>query len=331
MSDKKGMGDLLKRRMAETQQASELAASDQAYERIFQQSAPVCSHLLTNLALNRLVPFFTEDIGFKPYSPEKLNALAEQLKEDGLLVRIIVRKIPQSDRYEILSGHNRVNAAKLAGWTEIPVEAVEADDARAIVIATSTNLIQRQNLSIVERGKAYKALLEAKNRNGRHDAASETFGEIRQRYNARQLVAEFFNVTEHEIRKAVKLTRLIPELLEILENSPRRLNLSCAELMADYNADTQSAFIQMCATDDYRLSVAAMKRIVRQCPPPDASVEDITAAWREARASAENQSASHSDKITFDRKKFAPFLDKLGGDVNLEELFLKFLRQTVSG
>ena len=156
MSDKKGMGDLLKRRMAETQQASELAASDQAYERIFQQSAPVCSHLLTNLALNRLVPFFTEDIGFKPYSPEKLNALAEQLKEDGLLVRIIVRKIPQSDRYEILSGHNRVNAAKLAGWTEIPAEAVEADDARAIVIATSTNLIQRQNLSIVERGKAYK-------------------------------------------------------------------------------------------------------------------------------------------------------------------------------
>ena len=331
MSDRKGMKDLLKRRMAETQRTSELIASNQAYEKILQRSPPDNSCFLTNLALDRLVPFFTEDIGFKPYPPEKLRALSEQLKEDGLLVRIIARKTPDGDRYEILAGHNRVNAAKLAGWTEIPAEVVEADDARAIVIATSTNLIQRQNLSIVERGKAYKALMEAKNRNGRHDAASETFGEIRQRYNARQLVAEFFNVTEHEIRKAVKLTRLIPELLEILENSPRRLNLSCAELMADYNADTQSAFIQMCATDDYRLSIAAMKRIVRQCPPPDASVEDIAAAWREARASAENQSASHSDKITFDRKKFAPFLDKLGNDVKLEDLFLEFLRQTLSG
>ena len=101
--------------------------------------------------------------------------------------------------------------------------------------------------------------------------------------------------------------------------------------MADYNADTQSAFIQMCATDDCRLSVAAMKRIVRQCPPPDARAEDITAAWREARAVEENQLSSHSDKITFDRKKFAPLLDKLGKDANLEELFLEFLRQAVSG
>lgn len=323
------MGDLLKKRMAETQQASELAASDQAYEKIFRQSPPIGSPLLTNLALNRLVPFFTEDIGFKPYSQEKLNALAEQLKEDGLLVRIIVRKIPQSDRYEILAGHNRVNAAKLAGWTDIPAEVVEADNARAIVIATSTNLIQRQNLSIVERGKAYKALLEAKNRNGRHDAASETFGEIRQRYNARQLVAEFFNVTEHEIRKAVKLTRLIPELLEILENSPRRLNLSCADLMADYDAGTQSAFIQMCATDNYRLSVAVMKRIVRQCPPPAADPDDILAVWNAAEA--EEKQPSRPDKITFDRKKFAPFLEKLGNNVKLEDLFLEFLRQAVSG
>ena len=157
------MGDLLKRRMAESQQSSELTASNQAYEKIFRQSPPIGSPLLTNLALNRLVPFFTEDIGFKAYSPEKLKALAEQLQEDGLLVRIIVRKTPDGDRYEILAGHNRVNAAKLAGWTEIPAEVVEADDARAIVIATSTNLIQRQNLSIVERRKAYKALLEAKN------------------------------------------------------------------------------------------------------------------------------------------------------------------------
>ena len=325
------MGDLLKRRMAETQQASELAASDQAYERIFQRSAPVGSPLLTNLALNRLVPFFTEDIGFKPYSPEKLNALAEQLKEDGLLVRIIVRKIPQSDRYEILAGHNRVNAAKLAGWTDIPAEVVEADDARAIVIATSTNLIQRQNLSIVERGKAYKALLEAKNRNGQRDASSATFGDNRQRYNARQLVAEFFNVSEYEIRKAVKLTRLIPELLDILESAPKQLQVVCANLIADYDADSQTAFIPMCSEKGYRLNKATVQRIVKKCPPPDARVEDITAAWREARASAENQSASQPDTITFDRKKFAPLLDKLGEDVNLEELFLKLLRQAVSG
>ena len=327
MSDRKGMKDLLKRRMAETQRTSELIASNQAYEKILQRSPPDNSCFLTNLALDRLVPFFTEDIGFKPYPPEKLRALSEQLKEDGLLVRIIARKTPDGDRYEILAGHNRVNAAKLAGWTEIPAEVVEADDARAIVIATSTNLIQRQNLSIVERGKAYKALLEAKNRNGQHDAAPETFGEIRQRYNARQLVAEFFNVSEYEIRKAVKLTRLIPELLEILENSPKRLLLSCADLIADYDAESQTAFAQICAVEEGRLNLGTMRRIVRRCPPPAADADDILAVWN--AAGAEENRPTKSDKITFDRKKFAPLLDKLGGNVNLEELFLEFLRQTV--
>ena len=102
------------------------------------------------------------------------------------MVRIIVRPIALEGSYEILTGHNRVGAAKLAGWDVIPAEIVEADDARAIVIATSTNLIQRQELSIVERGKAYRALLDAKNRNGQRNAfEKETFGDNRQRYNAR--------------------------------------------------------------------------------------------------------------------------------------------------
>ena len=162
---KQNMNDLLKKRMASTKQASELAASDEAYEKIFREPAPAAAKAIADLPLDLLDPFRTADIGFKPYPEHKLQAFAEQLQTEGLLVRIIVR--PKADgRYEILAGHNRTSAAKLAGWTKIAAEIVEADDARAIVIATSTNLIQRQQLSIVERGKAYKALLDAKNRQG---------------------------------------------------------------------------------------------------------------------------------------------------------------------
>ncbi|MBP5718893.1 MAG: ParB N-terminal domain-containing protein [Abditibacteriota bacterium] len=322
---KGNMGDMLRKRMGATQQASDLAASDEAYAKILQTPPPASDRTLCKLPLDKLTPFFTADIGFKPYPPDRLAALSEQLQEDGLLVRIIVRSIPDSDRYEILAGHNRVNAAKMAGWTEIPAEKVEADDARAIVIATSTNLIQRQGLSIVERVKAYKALLDAKNRNGQHHA-SETFGEIRQRYNARQLVAEFFNVSEHEIRKAVKLTSLIPELLDILENHPRQLNLACADLMADYDADTQTAFPEICTSHETRLSIAAMKLIVRKCPPPSADRSSILTAWQEAREETSGQAAAPR-RISFDRRKFAPYLDRFGGEAELETLFLEFLKQ----
>lgn len=141
------MNAILKRRMAATQQASELQASDEAYQQIFQRAPPSAPSEICDLPLDKLDSFFTADIGFKPYSPAKLEAFAQQLQEEGLLVRIIVRRIPHSDRYEILAGHNRTAAARLAGWTKIAAEIVVADDARAISIATLTNLLQRQDLS----------------------------------------------------------------------------------------------------------------------------------------------------------------------------------------
>ena len=280
--------------------------------------------------LDKLDSFFTADIGFKPYSPAKLEAFAQQLQEEGLLVRIIVRRIPHSDRYEILAGHNRTAAARLVGWTKIAAEIVVADDARAISIATLTNLLQRQDLSIIERGKAYKVLLEAKNRQGcRSDLADGTSGENRQKYSARAIVAEFFGVSEYEIRKAIKLTRLIPELQTVLEDSPQKLNLACADLIADYDPESQRAFVEMCGIKGYQLNKATVQRIVRRCPPPAADKQLIFAAWREARAEADKRLSAPSKKISFDRKKFAPYLDKLGSDQEIEALFLEFLRERV--
>ena len=324
------MNAILKRRMAATQQASELQASDEAYQQIFQRVPPSAPSEICDLPLDKLDSFFTADIGFKPYSPAKLEAFAQQLQEEGLLVRIIVRRIPHSDRYEILAGHNRTAAARLVGWTKIAAEIVVADDARAISIATLTNLLQRQDLSIIERGKAYKALLEAKNRQGcRSDLADGTSGENRQKYSARAIVAEFFGVSEYEIRKAIKLTRLIPELQTVLEDSPQKLNLACADLIADYDPESQRAFVEMCGIKGYQLNKATVQRIVRSCPPPAADKQLIFAAWREARAEADKRLSAPSKKISFDRKKFAPYLDKLGSDQEIEALFLEFLRERV--
>ncbi len=337
---KKAMDDLLKRRMSATQQASELQVTDEAYEKLFREAPPAAKTRICDVPLDKLTPFHTADIGFKPYTEAQLEAFAGQLKEEGLMVRIIVRPMAGSDSYEILAGHNRTSAARLAGWTEIPAEIVDADDARAIVIATSTNLIQRQNLSVIERGKAYKALLDAKSRQGqRFDLMNcstlgenrpmlegTTSGENRQRYSARALVAEFFGVTEYEIRKAVKLTYLIPDLASILETAPKQLNLACADLMADYDPESQQAFIEMCRNESYLLNKAAMKYIASKCPPPSAKRQDMYEAWREARARAEKRLAAPPKKISFDRKQFAPYLDERS-DKEIEALFLEFLRE----
>ena len=176
-------------------------------------------------------------------------------------------------------------------------------------------------------GKAYKALLDAKNRNGQRNAALETFGDNRQSYNARKLVAEFFGVTEYEIRKAVKLTQLIPELSDILENSPKQLNLACADLIADYDAESQKAFIEIWSIEGYQINKAAMQHIVRKCPPPAADSQAVFSAWREARTMAEKRMAAPPKKISFDRRQLAPYLDKFSSDKEIEKLFLEFLQE----
>lgn len=324
---KENMSAMLKNRMLATQQASELEVGNAAYETLFQAPTAPAQPVVRKLPIGKLQPFFTADIGFKPYPTAKLQALAEHMNAEGQLERIIVRKIPYSEDFEILAGHNRTNAGKLNKWDYMDAEVVEVDDERATTIAIATNLLRRQDLSIVERGQAYRALLEAKNRNGQKNAAVETFGELRQRYNARKIVAAFFDVTEYEIRKAIKMTQLIPELQTLVEESPKSLPLSCAEKIADYDADSQQAFIDMCSIDGYQLNTATLNYIVHKCPPPCADQQAMFAAWRQARAEGDRRAEMAPKKISFNRKKFAPYIEKAGGDKALEKLFLDFLRE----
>ena len=321
------MNEMLRKRMSATQQASEQQTGDAAYEQIFQMPVPQTETQFRDVPICKLHPFYTADIGFHPYPRDKLEVFAEELKENGLYERILVRPIAGTDEFEILAGHNRTAAAKLAGWTDISATVMAVNDQRAISIAIATNLLRRQDLTIIERGKAYKALLDARNRCGQRNAAVETFGDNRQRYNARKIVAEFFGVTEYEIRKAVKLAQLIPPLAEIVENEPKKLNLACADLIADYDEAAQTAFIEMCRIDGYALNKQTMSFIQTQCPPPAADQQAIYAAWREARAKAAQRAAAPPKKLSFDRKCFAPYLSKFKSDKEIEDLFLEFLRQ----
>lgn len=319
------MNELLRKRMAATQQASEQQTGDAAYERIFQMPVQRTETQFCDVPVDKLRPFFTADIGFHPYPRAKLEAFAEELKENGLYERILVRPIAGTDEFEILAGHNRTAAAELAGWTDIPATVMAVNDQRAISIAIATNLLRRRDLTIIERGKAYKALLGARNRHGfRTDLTS---GESRQKYSARGIVAEFFGVTEYEIRKAVKLAQLIPPLAEIVETQPKKLNLACADLIADYDEPTQEAFVEMCRIEDYALNKQTMAFIQAQCPPPTAKTQAIYAAWREARAKAAQRTQPLPKKLSFDRKRFAPYLSKFRSDREIEELFLEFLKQ----
>lgn len=296
---------------------------DEAFEGLFGTMPATSSkpRSTAKIPLEQLHPFFTSNIGFKPYSEENLKMLADDISENGLIENIKVRPC-KAGGYEILSGHNRVNACKMLGMDSISADIEYVDDARAIVIATVTNLQRRQHLLPSERGWAYRALLDAYRQQGkRSDLVNATCGEIHHKLKARERVACCFDVGVNDVRYAVRLTYLIPTLLDAVDE--RRLNMMCGVAISYYDEATQKLFQKRLNAENHRISVAVMKHIKKNCPPPSITAAELDKVWHQVTAA---QTEKKTGNISFSRKRFEPYLHRIPPDMNLEDLFLEFLK-----
>lgn len=295
---------------------------DEAFEGLFGTMPATSSkpRSTAKISLEQLHPFFTFNIGFKPYSEENLKMLADDIAENGLIENIKVRPC-RTGGYEILSGHNRVNACKMLGMDSISADIEYVDDARAIVIATVTNLQRRQNLLPSERGWAYRALLDAYRQQGkRSDLVNATCGEIHHKLKARERVACFFGVGVNDVRQTVRLTYLIPPLLNAVDE--RKLNMMCGVAISYYDEATQKLFQKRLNEENCRISVAVMKHIKKNCPPPFITAAELDKVWHQVTAA---QTEKKTGNISFSRRRFEPYLHRIPPDMNLEDLFLEFL------
>ena len=180
---------------------------------------------ITDLFIEHLVPF--SEHPFKMYPQEKLEEMADSIKQYGVIFPIIVRKIGDSGKYEILAGHNRTAASKLAGLIEIPARVIEVDDNEARIIVAESNLKQREKLLPSEKAFAYKMQLEAiKNRekslsqNGQLSSCDEDFEDLcplDTRQNSGDEVAEKVNESRKNIYRFIRLTFLSKDLMDMVD------------------------------------------------------------------------------------------------------------------
>ncbi|MGN0678350.1 MAG: ParB/RepB/Spo0J family partition protein [Oscillospiraceae bacterium] len=154
-----------------------------------------------DIPIEQLVPWDNQP--FKMYNDFKLNELAESIKENGLLSRIIVYPISDG-KYRIIAGHNRVEACKLAGISTIPsIVKHGIDDNRAKLIMVDTNLCQRMEFLPSERAYAYKAQQEALIALGSPRATSD--------------IAEKYGENRRTIQRYIACSRLTPKLMDMLD------------------------------------------------------------------------------------------------------------------
>lgn len=174
-----------------------------------------------NLPLDRLVPF--PDHPFKVLDDEKMLETVESIRERGVLVPILVR--PTNDgNFEIVSGHRRHHASLLAGKTEIPAIVREMDDDTAVLLMVDSNL-QREELLPSEKAFAYKMKLDAMKRQGqRTDLTSAQIGRKLNGKESRELLADQTGESRNQISRYIRLTNLIPDLLNRVDNKTIAFN-----------------------------------------------------------------------------------------------------------
>ena len=170
------------------------------------------------IPIGELFPF--KNHPFKVLDDESMQRTVESVEQYGVLSPLIARPRPEGG-YEIISGHRRQHAAQLAGLETLPVIVREMSDDAAVILMVDSNL-QRENILPSERAFAYKMKLEAlKNQGARSDLTSRQVGE--KLWSVSQVSTDA-NESERQIHRFIRLTNLVPELLDMVDEKKIAFN-----------------------------------------------------------------------------------------------------------
>ncbi|BAK46946.1 hypothetical protein CXIVA_09790 [Clostridium sp. SY8519] len=174
---------------------------------------------IQKIPISELVPF--RDHPFKVVDDEAMLRTTESIAQFGVLTPLIARPL-EDGTYEIISGHRRVHAAQAAGLTEVPVIVRDMDDDAATVLMVDSNL-QREHILPSERAFAYKMKNEAmKRRAGR--PSRENASQVGTQKRTDEIMVEEMGQSRNQIQRYIRLTYLIPELLELVDEKKISFN-----------------------------------------------------------------------------------------------------------
>lgn len=176
---------------------------------------------------------------FKVLDDEAMTRTVESIAQYGVLAPLIARPRPDGDGYEIISGHRRQYAAKLAGLDTLPVIVRQMSDDAAVILMVDSNL-QREHILPSERALAYKMKLEAiKNQGARSDLTSP---QVAAKFRSDDAVAKDQGISGDTVRRYIRLTNLIPELLDMVDE--KKISFNPAVELSYLDESQQQDFLE---------------------------------------------------------------------------------------
>ena len=264
------------------------------------------------IPIGELFPF--KNHPFKVLDDDSMSDTVESVKQYGVLSPLIARPRPKGG-YEIISGHRRQHAAELAGLETLPVIVRQMDDDAAIILMVDSNL-QREHILPSERAFAYKMKLDAmKNQGTRSDLTST---QVVSKLRSNEKLGAENNQSRETVRRFIRLTNLIPELLDMVDN--KTVSFNPAVELSYLSPEQQQEVIR--AMDDTQNfpSVSQAKRIKKLAQDGTFTTETVVAIMGEEKK-------SELDTVTIKNDTLRKSFPRNYTPKQMEDTIIKLLEQ----
>ena len=267
---------------------------------------------IRQVPITELHPF--KDHPFKVLDDEAMLKIVESVARFGLLTPLVVRP-RQEGGYEIISGHRRQHAAQLAGLKTLPVIVRELDDDQAILQMVESNL-QRETIRPSERAFAYKMKLEAlKHQGARTDLTSSQVGT---KFRADKKLAAETDESARNVQRFIRLTHLIPELLELVDQ--KKISFNPAVELSYLTASEQRDFLQAMEDSNHPPSLSQAQQIKKLSRAGGCSYDAILDVMT-------SDKKAQLDRLTLKNEAIQKYFPKSYTPRQMEEIILNLLEQ----
>ena len=270
---------------------------------------------VVEITLSQLHPF--QNHPFQVRDDQAMQETADSIREYGVLVPAIARPDPNGG-YELIAGHRRHRASQLAGKETMPVIIRELDDDAATIIMVDSNL-QRETLLPSERAFAYKMKLEAMKRQaGRPSKNSAQLGRNFDGKESREILAEQVGQSRNQISRYIRLTELIPELLELVDE--RKIALNPAYELSFLKKEEQTKLLDAMESEQTTPSLSQAQRLKKFSQEGHLSLDVM-------RAILSEEKKSEVDRVTLTSDTLRKYFPKSYTPQRMQDTIIKLLEQ----
>ena len=265
------------------------------------------------IPIEELFPF--KEHPFKVLDDEAMQRTVESVAQYGVLAPLIARPRPEGG-YEIISGHRRQHAAELAGLDTLPVIVREMTDDAAVILMVDSNL-QRESILPSERTFAYKMKLDAMKRtSGR--TSKENVSQIGTQKRSDQVMAEELGESRNQSQRFIRLTNLIPELLDLVDE--KKISFNPAVELSYLDEAQQRDYLQAMEETQNAPSLSQAQRMKKLAQEEKFTYEAAFAIMREAKK-------DELDKVVIKNDTLKKYFPRSYTPRQMEDVIIKLLEQ----